>query len=149
MRDLKTTTLLGIAVVLTIVAALVLSLMENSKRQSLYSITSFDDCAAAGYPIMESYPERCSTPDGRMFVNESQQLAQTSGSISSNGCAIAGCSQTLCVSVEESSDIVTTCEYRPEYVCYKDAVCEPQADGRCGWTETKELNACLANPPQL
>lgn len=31
-------------------------------------INSFEDCAAAGYPIMESFPEQCRTPDGRLFV---------------------------------------------------------------------------------
>lgn len=32
------------------------------------SITNYEECAAAGYPIMESYPERCATPDGRTFT---------------------------------------------------------------------------------
>lgn len=31
-------------------------------------IRNFEDCAAAGYPVMESYPEQCRTPDGRLFV---------------------------------------------------------------------------------
>ena len=31
-------------------------------------IDSFEDCAAAGYPIAESYPEQCFTPDGRSFT---------------------------------------------------------------------------------
>lgn len=33
-------------------------------------ITSFEECKDAGYPIMESYPEQCSTPDGMTFVRE-------------------------------------------------------------------------------
>jgi hypothetical protein len=33
-------------------------------------ITSFEECAAAGYPIMESYPEKCATPDGKSFVRD-------------------------------------------------------------------------------
>lgn len=28
-------------------------------------INSFEDCAAAGYPVMESYPRQCRTPDGK------------------------------------------------------------------------------------
>lgn len=36
-------------------------------------VTSYEDCAAAGYPIMESYPEQCRTPDGRTFVNLAAQ----------------------------------------------------------------------------
>lgn len=31
-------------------------------------IRNFEQCAAAGYPVMESYPEQCRTPDGRLFV---------------------------------------------------------------------------------
>ena|SRR3990167_3016937 len=32
-------------------------------------INSFITCNIAGYPIMESYPERCRTPEGLTFVN--------------------------------------------------------------------------------
>ena len=31
-------------------------------------IDNFEECAAAGYPIAESYPEQCFTPDGRSFT---------------------------------------------------------------------------------
>ncbi len=31
-------------------------------------ITSFEDCAKAGYPVMESYPRQCTTPGGKFFV---------------------------------------------------------------------------------
>jgi len=31
-------------------------------------VTSFEECAAAGNPIMESYPRQCSTPDGKHFT---------------------------------------------------------------------------------
>ncbi|MBY0110704.1 hypothetical protein K2Y00_01730 [Patescibacteria group bacterium] len=33
-------------------------------------IDSFEECAAAGYPVMESYPEQCRTPDGQLFIRE-------------------------------------------------------------------------------
>ena len=33
-------------------------------------INSFDECVSAGYPIMESFPEKCSVPGGETFVNE-------------------------------------------------------------------------------
>jgi len=32
--------------------------------------TNFDECTAAGFPIMESYPPRCSTPDGEVFIQD-------------------------------------------------------------------------------
>lgn len=147
----KTTTLLGIAVVLIIVAGLLLALSRTAKEQRILSINSFEECKAAGYPVMESYPEQCRTPDGRLFVNESQQNTNggATGTVEANGCAVAGCSQTLCVEAGEASDIVTTCEYRAEYACYKEASCERQADGKCGWTQTAGLQACLAHPPVI
>lgn len=31
------------------------------------AVSNFDECAEAGYPIMESYPRQCRTPDGETF----------------------------------------------------------------------------------
>ncbi|MBI4080042.1 hypothetical protein HY414_02355 [Candidatus Kaiserbacteria bacterium] len=148
MGNVSTTTLIGIVVVLTIIAGLLVALSQNRQQQYLLSITNFDECVAAGFPIMESYPERCATPDGRTFVNE-RQTAPSPDGMTFNGCAVAGCSGELCVSAEEAGEVVTTCEYRAEYTCYKEASCEPQADGKCGWTQTSELQACLKNPHLL
>lgn len=54
-----------------------------------------------------------------------------------------GCGGTLCAGEE----MMSTCEWKPEYECYKAATCEWQAEGGCGWRETPELTACLADPP--
>jgi eight-cysteine-cluster-containing protein len=62
-------------------------------------------------------------------------------------CVKTGCSGTVCAEAE--SDVMTTCEMKPEYACYQDAQCARQPDGACGWTETPELQACLNNPPPL
>ncbi len=156
--EMKTTTLLGILVVLVIVAGLLLALSETAKQQRILSISSFEECASAGYPIMESYPEQCRTPDGRLFVNENaapiqyenpNEPSNTGLNLQANGCAVAGCSGQLCVSAEEAGNIVTTCEFRSEYACYREASCEPQSNGKCGWTETDQLKQCLSNPPAL
>lgn len=56
-------------------------------------------------------------------------------------CVRTGCSGQLCA----DTDIITTCEYRAEYACYGSATCERQANGACGWTQTPELEACLAS----
>ena|SRR3990170_868408 len=49
-----------------------------TKSSDLVNIESFEECAAAGYPIMESYPERCITPDKRIFVRDiGDQIACT------------------------------------------------------------------------
>jgi hypothetical protein len=47
-----------------------LFLVACSTQPNQPEIDSFEDCAAAGYPIMESYPEQCRTPDGRTFVRD-------------------------------------------------------------------------------
>jgi len=57
-------------------------------------------------------------------------------------CYIGGCSGQLCT---DRPDAISTCEYRPEYACYKTAACERQSNGECGWTPTPRLAACLAN----
>jgi hypothetical protein len=58
-------------------------------------------------------------------------------------CYATGCSGQICA----DRDVITTCQSRPEYACYRSAQCTRQADGACGWTETAELQACLQNPP--
>jgi eight-cysteine-cluster-containing protein len=58
-------------------------------------------------------------------------------------CRATGCSGQVCA----AEDVVTTCEFRPEYACYQSASCAAQADGQCGWTMTAELEECLENPP--
>ncbi len=61
-------------------------------------------------------------------------------------CAPTGCSGTVCAEV--GAEIVTTCEYRPEYDCYKSAKCERQGGGSCGWTPSDALQACLGAKQQ-
>jgi hypothetical protein len=62
--------------------------------------------------------------------------------VAAGRCVRAGCSGQLCV--REGEELMTTCEERPEYACYRAASCEPQADGTCGFTPTEELDRCLA-----
>lgn len=64
-----------------------------------------------------------------------------------SGCKRGGCSGQLCLS-QDSQDSVTTCEYRSEYACYQQARCEVQANGMCGFTQTPELQSCLAPPKE-
>ncbi|MFA6000408.1 MAG: hypothetical protein WC783_05580 [Candidatus Paceibacterota bacterium] len=58
-------------VVLVILAGLMLWAYQSqnniSDNQSL-TITNFEECKQAGYPIMESYPEQCRTTSGELFV---------------------------------------------------------------------------------
>ena len=56
------------------------------------------------------------------------------------GCYVSGCSGQVC---SDQKDVVTTCEFREEYACYKQAKCERQLSGQCGWTETTDFNLCV------
>lgn len=42
----------------------------GAKPAYVAKVGNFQECAAAGYPVMESYPEQCRTPDGRTFVRQ-------------------------------------------------------------------------------
>ena len=61
-------------------------------------------------------------------------------------CVVGGCSGQLCQ--EEGNEGMTTCEFRPEYACYKTASCQRLSDGNCGWYQTAELSACLNDAAQ-
>ena len=61
-----------ILIIVLVIAGAAWWLYGNNKNDTNPNpvITSFAECAAAGYPIAESYPEQCRTPDGRVFVRE-------------------------------------------------------------------------------
>lgn len=68
----------GLAPILTVtvVVAILLGLTGGAyfyTQQKEKSINSFEECAGAGNPVMESYPAQCRTKDGRHFV---QQLSE-------------------------------------------------------------------------
>jgi len=52
--------------------------MASKERcdQLLETITSFQDCVDAGFIVLESYPEKCATPDGRTFINSIDEPKQ-------------------------------------------------------------------------
>lgn len=60
-------------------------------------------------------------------------------------CRVSGCNREIC----SDGIVITPCIWKAEYACYKTARCEVQADGKCGWTMTPELEACLRNSKEL
>lgn len=71
---------------------------NNSLNTDNSSINSYDECVAAGYPIMESFPEQCAVPGGNTFVNESAVIKES-------------------IVEEKSKAIQQAKEYKPEGVC--------------------------------
>lgn len=62
-------TVLIMLIILIIGIALASGAFIFNQNQKAASISSFDECAKL-YPVMESYPAQCNTPDGRHFVQE-------------------------------------------------------------------------------
>ncbi len=54
-------------IVFLVFALLVVGVYSHRGGKSS-DISSFDECVAAGYPVGESYPRQCWTPDGKHFV---------------------------------------------------------------------------------
>jgi eight-cysteine-cluster-containing protein len=62
----------------------------------------------------------------------------------SKDCVVGGCSNQLCTDAA-NGPVISTCEWREEYGCYRDATCARQSNGQCGWTQTPELMQCVGN----
>jgi hypothetical protein len=81
-------------------------------------------------------------PGGRLLeLKATQVYLRNRKSVSTmKPCIKTGCSGIVC----SDHDVITTCEWRPEYACYQKATCERQPDGNCGFTKTRALTSCLA-----
>ena len=81
-----------------------------------------------------------SGPAGRSpTLAATQFYLRSAGPIARKPCIKTGCSGQVC----SDEQVITTCEWRREYGCYRSARCERQANGECGFTPTPELTACL------
>ncbi len=151
MQMVKIIGFLFLAALLCIVALVLIRVTPRIQlSEHVIQISTFEECVATGNPVMESYPRQCRTKAGAIFIEEIPQNNSTeSGTVVSNTCAIAGCSGQLCVNADIADSLVTTCEYQAEYACYREASCEPQISGECGWTQTESLSQCLASPPEV
>lgn len=93
---------------------------------------------AAGYSWCES-KQKCL----RMWEEECPDNKTVSAKecTTDNDCIKGGCSGTICQS-KNAEPIFTTCEYLPEYACYKEISCGC-VDGKCGWEKTEEFDKCV------
>lgn len=149
-----------IGIVLVMIAFLVAGvfyLIGAMSKNKKTEVTSWDDCLLlTDSTIEDSYPRVCRTADGQQFIESIENIAPEvtpveliDGNldrpeyISAEDCEVRGCSGELCQDVADES-VYTVCEIKPEYACYKQAVCERQDNSLCGWTPTEELASCLA-----
>lgn len=107
---------------------------DDRMSEAFKAMTSRDGILVSGLH------KQVSGPAGRAVTLEASQFyLKTGSSVSQKPCFKTGCSQQVC----SDEEVVTTCEYRSEYECYKTARCERQANGQCGFTTTPELTRCL------
>jgi hypothetical protein len=107
---------------------------EQAVSDALKSMTSKDGVLVAGGHTLVTGPA------GRaLMLNAAQFYLRANSSAELKPCMKTGCSGQIC----SDEEVVTTCEYRTEYECYKKAKCERQANGECGFTKTPELTSCL------
>ncbi len=59
-----------IVVILLVLAGAGWWYYQDYKLGQVAKIQTYEDCVAAGYQILESYPPRCLTPDGRTIIDE-------------------------------------------------------------------------------
>lgn len=90
--------------------------------------------------IVSGFHSPVTGPAGRMQMLEATQFyIRAGGSVSQKPCMKTGCSSQVC----SDQEVITTCEFRPEYACYQKAICERQRNGECGFTQTPQLAECL------
>jgi len=90
----------------------------------------------AGYTWCES-KQKCL----RTWEEECPKPATVKECITDDDCVTGGCSGTICQS-KDAEPIFTTCEFLPEYACYKKINCKC-IDNKCQWGETEEFNKCV------
>src|SRR3989344_780081 len=59
--------IISVAVIALLLLGSIIALNISPKSQTP-EINSFEECVFAGYPVLETYPEQCKTPDGKTFV---------------------------------------------------------------------------------
>ena len=118
---------------------------ENEVGEATEAMTSPDGILVSGNHSLVTGPA------GRMQMLKASQFylrAERSGGGGggsggggggSKPCMKTGCSSQVC----SDQEVITTCEFRPEYECYRRAICERQRNGECGFTMTRELTDCL------
>lgn len=107
---------LALAAALGLSGALLVSACEDEKSAStapttataapaVEPVTSFEGCVARGYPVMESDPARCVTPDGQEFVEE--VVPATPPPEPPPGECIALSSQ-ICLTTPRANEVITS-----------------------------------------
>ncbi len=93
-----------------------------------------DDPVAQGTPEPSGTstpdPSGTATPDGVVCVSD-------------DDCTTGGCSGEMCGKKGEIEDVMTTCEVKPEHICFKMTRCAC-IENSCSWVQTDPFIRCMA-----
>lgn len=84
------------------------------------------------------------TPENLQPPQNNSPQQPNAGCASDSGCAVGGCSGQVCTTSARAQNLITTCEYRAEYDCYKLTSCGC-VEGKCSWKENSEFRNCFDN----
>lgn len=113
---------------------------DDAVSEALTTMTSPDGVLVSGTHEPVTGPAgRSQTLKATQFYLPAKTTSQNPKPSPDKPCIKTGCSGQVC----SDEEVVTTCEFRPEYECYQKARCERQSNGQCGFTETPELRRCL------
>lgn len=102
-----------VIIVLLIFVFFIFKDVRDNNKVETNNINSFEECAEAGYPIMESYPERCVTPNGLSFT---RIIKDDEGNIKKEIEIASSCEEQGGIWLEEFFE----CEYINEIWCQEN-----------------------------
>jgi len=127
------------SIIVSIIILLVLAILFGGAiKYGYYNTTLYSRPSPDLRPIPPS-----SSSSSSSYTSTTTTSTNTSATYGK--CFVGGCSGQIC---SDQEGAMSTCEYREEYACYKNAKCERQGNGQCGWTQTGELSACISSSAQ-
>lgn len=110
-----------------------------------------EDTGACELPCVPSseHPNGC-TNVPKSCCTQSGGCGPSCPQVSQTSCVRAGCYAELCVDERDAESVTPTCQEREmpaAFLCYRQSVCERQANGSCGWAITPEFTQCLSKIP--
>ena len=163
-KNLQKTTIVILILIVFISLIIVSFYKELNKNEK---ITNFEECASAGFPVGESYPRQCWTPNGKHFVeeitwkNDGIILMQNpeTGEFSCFGCStgskVARCIDPIPIMKLINETINMYCNQEFEVIgeekqfCSDDSrnadACITLYDPVCGWSDPDKIK-CIKFP---
>ena len=93
----KKNLIIGIIIGLVIIGLGIGAFFYSKRNVTISEIKSFEECAKAGYPTLESYPRQCNSPDGQTFTEKIEVATTTPTEICQDSCGDGICQQIVCM----------------------------------------------------